>query len=107
VQSLEMDLRTLQVLTPDICKDLHTIFEEAVADTLGSMLPMNEARSLLKLIGRMDLDNPSEVYSTMDSVLSDGSRTLKGAIREEFCANVHLLTEKVIRGFVPDAVVSA
>ena len=107
MQSLEMDLRTLQVLIPDIGKDLHMIFEEAVADTLGSMLPMNEARSLLKLIGRMDLDNPSEVYSTIDSVLSDGSRTLKGAIREEFCANVHLLTEKVIRGFVPDAVVSA
>ena len=104
VQSLEDDLRTLQFLIPDIGKDLHTIFEKAVANTLGSMLPMKEARSV---IGTMDLDNPSEVYSTLDSILSDGSQTLKGAIREEFCVNVHLLTEKVISGFVPDAVVSA
>ena len=107
VQSLEEDLRTLQFLIPNIGKDLHAIFEEAVTDTLGSMLPMKEARSVMRLIGRMDLVDPSEVYSTLDFILRDGSRTLKGAIREEFCVNVHLLNEKVIRGFVPDAVVSA
>lgn len=96
---MEEDMRTLEALMPDIASDLHSIFEEAVTDALWNVLSEREARALLRLIGGVDLGSPCEVHSALDSILSDGSRLLNDAIREEFRANVHLLTEKVAKGF--------
>lgn len=106
-QKLEEELRTLQALIPDITKDIHTIFQEAVTDSLWNMLPENEARALSLLIGGNILGSPCDVYSALDSILLGGSQILKDAISEEFCANVHLLMEKVEREFAADSLLRA
>jgi hypothetical protein len=92
---LEEELRTLQAFIPDITRDILSIFEEAVTDSLWNMLPESEARALLILVGEKGFESPCDVYSALDSILRDGSQILKNAIREEFRASIHLLMEKV------------
>lgn len=95
-QTLEEELLTLQVLASPNIQDLHSIFMEAVTDSLANILGENEAKALMILIRGTDL-TPYEVFSTLDSMLHEGSYVLKDAITEEFRANVHLLLEKVKR----------
>lgn len=98
-QTLEEELHTLQAFAPEISEDIHSIFKEAVTDSLWSMLPESEARALLLMIGERGFESPCDVNSALDSILRGGSQILKNGIREEFRANVHLLAQKAERGF--------
>lgn len=98
-QTLEEELCTLQAFIPGITDDIRSIFKEAVTDSLWSMLPEREARALLRLIGETGFESPNDVYEGLDSILRGGSQILKNAIGEEFHASVHMLIEKVERGF--------
>ncbi|MGD0478267.1 MAG: hypothetical protein ABSB29_08920 [Nitrososphaerales archaeon] len=80
-----------------MAEDLHSLFKEAVIDSLANILGKNEARALLRLMARTDFENPPEVFEALDSILHGGSRILRDAIVEEFRVNVHLLLEKTER----------
>jgi len=79
-------------------EDLHSLFKEAVTDSLTSILGEDEARALVMLIAESEFESPSVVFAALDSILHEGSHILKDAVVEEFRANVHLLLEKVKRG---------
>jgi hypothetical protein len=96
-QTIEEDLLSLQALTPDMAEDLHSLFKEAVTDSLASILGQNEARALVKQIAGTDFESPYSVFGALDSILHGGSQILRDAIVEEFRVNVHLLLEKTER----------
>lgn len=96
-QTLEEELLTLQALAPDMIEDLHSLFKEAVTDSLANILGWDEARALVKLLAETEFESPSVVFAALDSFLHEGSQILKDAIVKEFRANVHLLLEKVKR----------
>jgi len=79
-------------------EDLHSLFNEAMTDSLAAILGEDEARALVMLIAETEFKSPSVVYAALDSILHEGSKILKDAIVEEFRANVHLLLEKAKRG---------
>ncbi|MGD0477395.1 MAG: hypothetical protein ABSB29_04405 [Nitrososphaerales archaeon] len=94
-KTLEEELLTLQALAPDMIEDLHSLFKEAVTDSLANILGQKEARALMRRMARIDFENPHMVFEALDSIHRDGSQILKDAVVEEFRANVHLLLEKV------------
>jgi hypothetical protein len=96
-QTIEEDSLSLQVLAPDMVEDLHSLFEEAVTDSLARILGENEARVLTRQIAGTDFESPYSVFRALDSILHEGSRILKDAIVEEFRVNVHMLLEKTER----------
>jgi hypothetical protein len=97
-QTVEEELLTLRALAPDMIEDLHSLFKEAVTDSLAKILGEDEARTLVMLIAGTEFESPPVVFAALDSILREGSRILKDAIVEEFRTNVHLLSEKVKRG---------
>lgn len=99
-QTLEEELLTLQVLAPDMIEDLHSLFKEAVTDSLANTLEENEARALVMLIAGTNFESPYQVFAALDSILHEGSHILKDAIFEEFRTSVHLLLEKVERATI-------
>jgi hypothetical protein len=96
-QTLEEDLLSLQALAPDMVEDLHSLFKEAVIESLANNLGRNEARALMRLMARTDFENPPEVFEAFDSIFYEGSQILRDAIVEEFRVNVHLLLGKTER----------
>ena len=96
-QTIEEDLLSLQVLAPDMVEDLHSLFKEAVTDSLARILGENEARALTRQIAGTDFESPYNVFRALDSILHEGSRILRDAIVEEFRVNVHMLLEKTER----------
>ena len=100
-------LFTLNVLDPYLAEDVHSLFSEAVTDSLANVLEESGARALMRLIGKPDFESPSEVYEVLDSILHEGSEVLKTAIVEEFRANLQLLWEKLERDLTADANVPA
>jgi hypothetical protein len=100
-QTLEEELLTLHALPPDMIEDLHSLFKEAVTDSLASILGQKEARTLMRRMARTDFENSSKFFEALNSIHHEGSQILKDTIIEEFRANVRLLSEKVKRGLVP------
>lgn len=96
-QTVEEDLLSLQVLAPDMTEDLHTLFKEAVTDSLANILGQSEARTLMRLMARTNFESPYMVFEALDSILHGGSKILRDTIVEEFRVNVHLLLEKTKR----------
>jgi hypothetical protein len=96
-QTLEEDLLSLQALAPDMVEDLHSLFKEAVIDSLANTLGRNEARALMRLMARTDFENPREVFEALDSIFYGDSQILRDAIIEEFRVSVHLLLKKTER----------
>jgi len=103
--TLEDEVHILITCVPRFATVIHTIFKEAVSDSLWMALPQGEARALMLLIGESDFESPNDVYSSLDHILRDGSEVLKTMIREEFLANLSLLSEKVEQGFATKPVV--
>jgi hypothetical protein len=101
--TIEEVLLSLNVLDPHLAEDIHSLFSEAVADSLANVLEESGARALMRLIGKPDFEGPTEVYEVLDSVLKEGSEVLKTAIVEEFCASLQLLLEKFERNLAADA----
>jgi len=96
-QTLEEDLISIQALAPDMVEDLHSLFKEAVVNSLANTLGRNEARALMRLMTRTDFESPREVFEALDSIFYEGSQILRDAIVEEFRVNVHLLLVKTER----------
>ena len=103
-QSVEEEIRALQTLVPDVTEEFRSMFESAVATTLARTLPVTKAEALRTLIKGSASTSPYEVYSALESIFHEGSQTLIGGIREEFRVSVHLLLERVERGFEVDPI---
>jgi len=80
-----------------MAEDLHSLFIEAVTDSLVRILGANEARALVRQLAGTDFESPCTVFEALDSILHGGSQILRDAIVEEFRVNVHLLLEKTQR----------
>jgi hypothetical protein len=96
-QTIEEDLLALQILAPDMIGDLHSLFKEAVTDSLANILGQKEARVLMRRMARTNFESPYTVFAALDSILRGSSQILRDAIVEEFRVNVHLLLEKTER----------
>lgn len=98
-QTIEEELLALRELDPHLAKDLHSLFSEAVTDSLANILEESGARALVRRMGESSFESPTKVYGVLDSIFHDGSKVLKTAIAEEFRTSVHLLLKKVERAY--------
>jgi len=103
-RSMEEEIRALQALVPGVTEEFRSMFESAVATTLARILPKTKAEALRTLIRGSASMSPCEVYSALESIFHEDSQILIGGIREEFRVSVHLLLERVERGFEVDPV---
>lgn len=90
-QTLEAEIFTLNSLAPEVVAQLPSLFSDSVIDSVTSILGESSGDALIRRIGEERLMSPEETYESLDSVLHDGSETLKAAIREDFRVRVHRL----------------
>jgi hypothetical protein len=69
----EEELFMLGARAPELVKDVPSIFKEAVMDALVNILDESTVKALEIFIGKKNLDNPSVVFTSLDSLLHEGA----------------------------------
>ncbi len=88
-REVEEELRMLASYVPHSAREIPQIFKSAVQDALSNLLDESTSMALQVYIGYPNLTNPDAVFSSLDTLLMQGSATLKEAITEEFGVRVH------------------
>lgn len=101
--TIEEELLSLRELDPHLAEDLHSLFNEAVTDSLANIMEESGARALVRWMGETSFESPTKVYAALDSIFLEGSQVLKTAIAEQFRINVHQLLEKCERNLVKES----
>jgi hypothetical protein len=93
---LEAEIRSLNMLAPEIVSQLPTLFAESVVKACSNSLGESSGEALVRRIGDRRLGIPGEAYGRIDSLLLGGSESLKKSIRTSFRMRVHRLYKSAI-----------
>jgi hypothetical protein len=99
-QTLEEEVRTMDVLAPEVLARLPIIFGDSVMDSLMSILGEESGEALIRIVGDVRFMTPEEAYESLDEIFHSGSEILKAAIREELRVRVHRLYKETV-GMAP------
>ena len=87
--SLEAEIRSLCVLSPETASQLPSLFSQSVIEWCSIIGGASVGEALIRRIGDGRLGNPEETYKRVGALLHGGSGTLKQAIEQRFRSKVH------------------
>ena len=88
---LEAEIRSLNMMAPEMTSQLPTLFAETVVKSCYNVLGESSGEALVRRIGDDKLVNPDYAFRRIDLLLQGGSDSLKKAIRASFRTRVHRL----------------